>query len=415
MSMILSNNSRPTSPLDFNSCIEEGDYVAALAILDANHVGDQFSSLENALWTGYVLNRLGGIVNYNRAKDIYLNILLSDDFQANDTPKDVSLFLSIVYINLHQYKDAEETALSVVDDESSELRTRILLTIAKKTNDESKISNYRLALSNTSKEDKMAVAAVAFGFHHKYQDVINTYKDILAGGNVDDLALYVYTAMALFKLGKYEEALDALDIFCQVNPDSIIAANIKACCLFNLGSPEAALEVLNSHCDSRTMEENDLVRHNQVVFQEGERALQVLPKLVNHIPEARLNLAIYYLKQGELDAAVELIGDLQADSPHSHLVLGILNTELAKVNGSDSTVLAKAKHHFQSFGQSSTTETIATRQAMSEYYYLSKQFDDANLYFGSIEEYMNDNDEFHYNYGISLAASGKFKEVSSRV
>ena len=50
---------------------------------------------------------------------------------------------------------------------------------------------------------------------------------------------------------------------------------------------------------------------------------------------------------------------------------------------------------------------------MSEYYYLSKQFDDANLYFGSIEEYMHDNDEFHYNYGISLAASGKFKEVSS--
>ena len=50
---------------------------------------------------------------------------------------------------------------------------------------------------------------------------------------------------------------------------------------------------------------------------------------------------------------------------------------------------------------------------MSEYHYLSKQFDDANLYFGSIEEYMHDNDEFHYNYGISLAASGKFKEVSS--
>ena len=50
---------------------------------------------------------------------------------------------------------------------------------------------------------------------------------------------------------------------------------------------------------------------------------------------------------------------------------------------------------------------------MSEYHYLSKQFDDANLYFGYIEEYMDDSDEFHYNYGMSLAASGKFKEVSS--
>ena len=360
--MILSNN----SPLDFNSCIEKGDYVAALAMLDASHVGDQFSPLDNALWTGYVLSRLGGIDNYNRAKDIYLNLLLSDDFQAKDIPKDTSLFLSIVYINLKQYTDAEETALSVVDDVSSELRTRILLTIAQKTRDESKVSKYRQLLSETSIEDEMAAAAVDFAFRHQYQAVIITYKHILAGGNVDDLALYVYTAMSLFKLGHYEEALEALNIYYKANPDSVIAANIKACCLFNLGSPTAALELLKfkSHCDSKMMEENDLVRHNQVVFNDGERALQVLPSLVNHIPEAKLNLAIYYLKQGELDAAVELVGELDADYTHSHLVMGILNTELAQLKG-DSTALEKAKHHFLSFGQAPTEcDTVAGRQGI---------------------------------------------------
>jgi len=36
----------------------------------------------------------------------------------------------------------------------------------------------------------------------------------------------------------------------------------------------------------------------QVVFQNGESALQVLPPLVDVIPEARLNLVIYYLKEG---------------------------------------------------------------------------------------------------------------------
>ena len=360
--MILSNN----SPLDFNSCIDKGDYVAALAMLDASHVGDQFSPLDKQLWTGYVLSRLGGIDNYNRAKDIYLNLLLSDDFQAKNIRKDTSLFLSIVYINLQQYTDAEETALSVVDDESSELRTRILLTIAQKTRDESKVSKYRQLLSETSIEDEMAAAAVDFAFRHKYEDVIDTYKHILAGGNADDLALYAYTAMALFKLGHYEEALDALDIYCNANPDSITAANIKACCLFNLGSPTAALELLKfkSHCDSKMMEENDLVRHNQVVFNDGERALQVLPSLVNHIPEAKLNLAVYYLKQGELDAAVELVGDLDADYTHSHLVMGILNTELAQLKG-DSTALEKAKHHFLSFGQAPTEcDTVAGRQGI---------------------------------------------------
>ena len=202
--MILSNN----SPLDYNSCIGKGDYVAALAMLDASHVGDQFSPLDKQLWTGYVLSRLGGIDNYNRAKDIYLNLLLSDEYKAQDIPKDTSLFLSIVYINLQQYTDAEETALSVVDDESSELRTRILLTIAQKTRDESKVSKYRQLLSDTtSKEGLLATAAVDFAFRHKYEDVIDTYKHILAGGNADDLALYAYTAMALFKLGHYEEGL----------------------------------------------------------------------------------------------------------------------------------------------------------------------------------------------------------------
>lgn len=38
----------------------------------------------------------------------------------------------------------------------------------------------------------------------------------------------------------------------------------------------------------------------KVVFQNGESALQVLPPLVDVIPEARLNLVIYYLKEGIL-------------------------------------------------------------------------------------------------------------------
>ena len=36
------------------------------------------------------------------------------------------------------------------------------------------------------------------------------------------------------------------------------------------------------------------------MFRGGEGALQVLPPLIDVIPEARLNLVIYYLRQGEL-------------------------------------------------------------------------------------------------------------------
>ena len=43
----------------------------------------------------------------------------------------------------------------------------------------------------------------------------------------------------------------------------------------------------------------DLIRHNLVVFRNGEGAFQVLPLLMNSIPEAKLNLIIYYLKNGK--------------------------------------------------------------------------------------------------------------------
>ena len=47
----------------------------------------------------------------------------------------------------------------------------------------------------------------------------------------------------------------------------------------------------------------DLIKHNLVVFRSGvfrggENALQVLPPLIDVLPEARLNLVIYYLRQG---------------------------------------------------------------------------------------------------------------------
>ena len=41
-----------------------------------------------------------------------------------------------------------------------------------------------------------------------------------------------------------------------------------------------------------------MVCYLQVIFRDGEGALQVLPQLVGVIPEARLNLVVYHLRQG---------------------------------------------------------------------------------------------------------------------
>ena len=64
--------------------------------------------------------------------------------------------------------------------------------------------------------------------------------------------------------------------------------------MFHLYNGKAALHVLDALWDGKAKDENDLIRHNTMVFNDGEKALQVLPGLVNYVPEARLNLAISY-------------------------------------------------------------------------------------------------------------------------
>ena len=58
----------------------------------------------------------------------------------------------------------------------------------------------------------------------------------------------------------------------------------------------------------------------QVVFRDGEGALQVLPRLLDVLPEARLNLIIYYLKQNDLEEAYKLSQDLDPSVPQASFV-----------------------------------------------------------------------------------------------
>lgn len=58
----------------------------------------------------------------------------------------------------------------------------------------------------------------------------------------------------------------------------------------------AEAEIKSLSDKGASLESNDLIRHNKVVFSNGERALQVLPALIDSIPEARLNLVSRSMK-----------------------------------------------------------------------------------------------------------------------
>jgi intraflagellar transport protein 56 len=90
----------------------------------------------------------------------------------------------------------------------------------------------------------------------------------------------------------------------------------------------------------------------KVVFQNGEGALQVLPPLVDVIPEARLNLVIYYLKEGifkinnlkidgffclnldDLDHAYDLMKDVEPLQPAEYILKGVVNAAYGQEHNS---------------------------------------------------------------------------------
>mmetsp|Transcript_106825 Transcript_106825/g.309950 ORF Transcript_106825/g.309950 Transcript_106825/m.309950 type:complete len:293 (-) Transcript_106825:240-1118(-) len=146
-----------------------------------------------------------------------------------------------------------------------------------------------------------------------------------------------------------------------------------------------------------------------VVFSMGDSALQVLPQLVDFIPEARLNLVIYYLRHEGVQEAFDLIKDLEPSTPQEYILKGVVNASVGQDAGSREHI-KMAQQFFQLVGASaSECDTIPGRQCMASCFFLLKQFEDVNIYLNSIKAYMYNDDDFNWNHGISLAQTGNFK------
>lgn len=100
-------------------------------------------------------------------------------------------------------------------------------------------------------------------------------------------------------------------------PDSVLVTNLKSCNQFRLfdgEKAEADLQAFKTKTAS-SIQDNDLIRHNLVVFRSGSNAMRDLQPLVGLIPEARLNLVVYYLRKGELQPAFDLMKDVEPTQP----------------------------------------------------------------------------------------------------
>ena len=146
------------------------------------------------------------------------------------------------------------------------------------------------------------------------------------------------------------------------------------------------------------------------------------------IPEARLNLVIYFLRQDDVNEAYSLIKDLEPTVPQAricrerrlnvtfwaenttsfqeYILKGVVNASVGQENGSREH-LKIAQQYFQLVGGSaSECDTIPGRQCMAACFFLLKQFDDVLLYLNSIKSYYYNDDTFNFNYGQAKASVG---------
>lgn len=133
--------------------------------------------------------------------------------------------------------------------------------------------------------------------------------------------------------------------------------------------------------------------------------------MIDIIPEARLNLVIYYLKNEEYEEAFSLIKDLEPVKSQEYILKAIVNTVKGQHSNSKEH-LKRAIQYFQIVGSSqSERDTIPGRQCMASCFLLLRQFEDVLIYLKSIQQFFVTDDDFNWNYGMSLAASEQFKQA----
>ncbi|CAI2722666.1 unnamed protein product [Schistosoma spindalis] len=379
--------------------VDKRDFTGALTLSEFERCCGN-SSIETDLWVAYSAFHLG---EYKKAADEYRKLL-----EKPNVPPDVHTYLACCYFFLGMYQEAMRSAK---DGPTCKLQSRLLFHIAHKLNDERALLNYHNSLDNST-EDQLSLASIHSLKNH-HQEAIDIYKRILLD-NREYLALNVNIALCYYKMDYYDISQEVLGIYQQRYPDSATAINLKACINFrsyNGKAAEAELKALHCVSTSSFTYAQDLIKHNLVVFRNGEGALQVLPPLLDVLPEARLNLIIFHLKNDELQEAYELTKEIDPSTPQEYVLKGVVNAILGQEHGSREH-LKQAQQYFQLVGGSaSECDTISGRQCMSSCFFLLRQFDDVLIYLNSIKSYFYNDDIFNFNYAQAKAAVGAYKEA----
>ncbi|KAK6732762.1 hypothetical protein RB195_016868 [Necator americanus] len=382
---------------DLNEFLLKRDYAAAISLLEFKQKnGEKNETTE--LWLGHCYFRSG---DYKKALDVYEGMKNS----GNENP-DLPVFLGICYFYLGMYEEAKNIAEKA---ERSPLQNRLLFHVAHKLGEERRLMAHHQLLGNTM-EDQLSLASIHYMRMH-YSEAIEVYKSILQE-HANMIALNVYMAMCYYKMDYFDVAQEVLAVYLRSFPDSPAALNLKACITFKTYNGKAALpEVEALQKATLYPAAADLLRHNTVVFKDGDGAMQVFPGLMDTLPEARVNLILYHLKRNDIESAMTLCNDLEPQSTVEFLVKAVAFAYWGQLKESKDH-LKTAEQFFKMVGESPyDTDTIPGRQSMACSLFLSGQYEDALVYLNSIQAYHNSDDVFSFNTAQTEMQCGMWKEA----
>ncbi|KAL9645020.1 hypothetical protein ABK040_004513 [Willaertia magna] len=335
-SSIVGKKSETQEP-DVLSMIQQRDFSGAIAVLEFyKKMGKEHPKLRSNLsWLAYCCFHLG---EYHKALDC-----LTELYEQTKDPF-IHLHNACCFYFIGDYEDAYSEAMQ---GPNCALQNRILFHLADKLQKEKLMNDCHKKINESNIEDQLSLAAMHYS-RNQFQLAVNIYKNILLDDSSFE-ALHVYVAMCYYKLDFFDISLEVINGYLQKYPESPIALNLKACNISKTYSGKKAESILQPILELQHVShtpENYLIKHNLVVFRNGENALAQLPALINDLPEARLNLVIYHLRNGDVDEAYDLIKDLEPVKANEYILKAVVNACKGQAHDSREH-LKNAEHYFQ--------------------------------------------------------------------
>jgi intraflagellar transport protein 56 len=393
--------------------IRQRDFEGAITLLEHEKLLMK-DNLTNQLWLAYAYYHNG---DFPKALQIYRNLTKKASYDLN-----IHTYIACCLYALTKYKEGLEEAKKGLP---TDLNNRVRFHLAFKLSDGNEVLEAHQKLVQGSVPDDLSLAALHY-LKNEQEEAIDIYKKIFMDKKYD--ALNIYLAMCYYKLEFFDIALDLVNHYLSIHNDSIVANNLKAAIEYSsTGNDKLAKEIIlnlqNYSKSSNIIDDNDLLQHNLAVFDNEPDSkynkLKIFSNLLDIIPEARQNLIIYYLRNGLVTQAHNLIKDMQPLTTKDYILKAVVHCTLGQQGEPGNENLKKAQTFYQSIGASTTEcDTIEGRQCMASCFRLTGAYNDEIIYLDSIEQYMKDDDDFNWNYGVALAMCQNYKqaeEVLSRV